>query len=60
MILIHGIETLATLVNAALSERMRVMPAVVVTGVRQTGHVAALAPESSTPRPRSTISAQGA
>jgi hypothetical protein len=34
---IHGIKTLPRLVGAALSERLRVMPAVVVTGGRQTG-----------------------
>jgi predicted AAA+ superfamily ATPase len=34
---IHGIKTLPRLVGAALSERLRVMPAVVVTGARQTG-----------------------
>lgn len=37
MIIIHGMKTLPRLVSAALSERMRVMPAVVVTGARQTG-----------------------
>lgn len=37
MIIIHGVKTLARLVGTALSERMRVMPAVVVTGARQTG-----------------------
>lgn len=37
MIVIHSMKTLPGLVGAALSERIRVMPAVVVTGARQTG-----------------------
>ena len=37
MIIIHCMKTLPRLVGAALSERIRVMPAVVVTGARQTG-----------------------
>jgi hypothetical protein len=37
MIIIHDMKTLPRLVGAALSERIRVMPAVVVTGARQTG-----------------------
>jgi len=37
MTIIHGMKTLPRLVGAALSERMRVMPAAVVTGARQTG-----------------------
>jgi len=37
MIIIHIMKTLPRLVNSALSDRMRVMPAVVVTGARQTG-----------------------
>jgi phage/plasmid-associated DNA primase len=37
MIIIHVIKALPRLVGAALAERMRVMPAVVVTGARQTG-----------------------
>ena len=37
MIIIHSMKTLPRLVNSALAERMRVMPAVVVTGARQTG-----------------------
>ena len=37
MIIIHVMKTLPRLVNSALAERMRVMPAVVVTGARQTG-----------------------
>jgi uncharacterized protein len=37
MIIIHDVNTLPRLVSKALSERMRVMPAVVVTGARQTG-----------------------
>jgi predicted AAA+ superfamily ATPase len=37
MTIIHGMKTLPRLVSAALSERMWVMPAVVVTGARQTG-----------------------
>src|SRR5216684_4673218 len=37
MIIIHGMKTLPRLVGAALSERIRGMPAVVITGARQTG-----------------------
>jgi hypothetical protein len=37
MIIMHHMKALPRLVSAALSERMRVMPAVVVTGARQTG-----------------------
>jgi predicted AAA+ superfamily ATPase len=37
MINIHHVKTLPRLVGAALSERLRVMPAVVVTGARQAG-----------------------
>src|SRR5215471_9686687 len=37
MVIIHRMKTLPRLVGAALSERLRVMPAVVVTGARQTG-----------------------
>ncbi len=37
MIIIHAMETLPRLVESALAERLRVMPAVVVTGARQTG-----------------------
>lgn len=37
MTIIHGMKTLPRLVGTALSERLRVMPAVVVTGARQTG-----------------------
>jgi predicted AAA+ superfamily ATPase len=37
MTIIHGIKTLPRLVCTALSELLRVMPAVVVTGARQTG-----------------------
>jgi uncharacterized protein len=37
MIIIHGVKTLPRLVGTSLSERMRVMPAIVVTGARQTG-----------------------
>ena len=37
MTIIQGMKTLPRLVSAALSERMRVMPAVVVAGARQTG-----------------------
>lgn len=39
MIIIHGVNssTLPRLVTAALTERLRVMPAVVLTGARQTG-----------------------
>lgn len=34
---IHGVDTVPRLVGAALSDRLRVMPAVVLTGARQTG-----------------------
>ena len=37
MIIIHGVKTLPRLVGSALAERLRVMPATVVTGARQTG-----------------------
>jgi hypothetical protein len=37
MIIIHNVKTLPRLVGGALAARMRVMPAVVVTGARQTG-----------------------
>jgi hypothetical protein len=37
MIIMHGMKTLPRLVSPALAERLRVMPAVVVTGARQTG-----------------------
>ena len=37
MNIIHRMRTLPRLVGAALAERLRVMPAVVVTGARQTG-----------------------
>ena len=37
MIIIHHVKTLPRLVATALAERLKVMPAVVVTGARQTG-----------------------
>jgi uncharacterized protein len=37
MIIIHCMKTLPRLVGTALAERLRVMPAVIVTGARQTG-----------------------
>jgi len=37
MIIIHGMKPLPRLVSGALAERLGVMPAVVVTGARQTG-----------------------
>jgi uncharacterized protein len=37
MIIIHDVNTLPRLLQSALAERLRVMPAVVVTGARQTG-----------------------
>lgn len=37
MIIIHGVNTLPRIVSQALTERLRVMPAVIVTGSRQTG-----------------------
>src|SRR6187401_2335718 len=37
MIIIHYMNRLPRLVEPALAERLRVMPAVVVTGARQTG-----------------------
>jgi uncharacterized protein len=37
MIIMHAMKTLPRLVSSALADRLRVMPAVVVTGARQTG-----------------------
>ena len=37
MIIIHAVKVLPRLVGVALAERLRVMPAVVITGARQTG-----------------------
>ena len=37
MIIMHGVNNLPRLVGKALAERLRVMPATVVTGARQTG-----------------------
>jgi uncharacterized protein len=37
MIIMHGMKTLPRLVGNALADRLRVMPAVVVTGARQAG-----------------------
>lgn len=37
MIIIHAVKPLPRLVGPALAERLRVMPAVVITGARQTG-----------------------
>src|SRR5690349_20469911 len=37
MIIIHGMDAVPRLVGGALRERLRVMPAVVLTGARQTG-----------------------
>ncbi len=37
MTIIHAMNALPRLVSAALTERLRVMPAVVVIGARQTG-----------------------
>ena len=37
MIIIHDVKTLPRLVETALAERLRVLPAVVLTGARQTG-----------------------
>jgi len=37
MNIIHAVKTLPRLVDEALAARLRVMPAVVLTGVRQTG-----------------------
>jgi uncharacterized protein len=37
MTIIHGVETLPRLVGPALAERLKVMPAVVLTGPRQSG-----------------------
>jgi predicted AAA+ superfamily ATPase len=37
MFIIHGVNTFPRLVARSLRERLRVMPAVVVTGARQTG-----------------------
>lgn len=47
MIIMHGVKKLPRLVETALAERLRVMPAVVITGARQAGKstlVATLAP----------------
>jgi len=37
MIIIHSVAILPRIVGTALSKRLKVMPAVVVTGARQTG-----------------------
>ena len=37
MIITHPVATLPRIVGTALAQRLRVMPAVVVTGARQTG-----------------------
>lgn len=37
MTIMHGMKTLPRLVGNALADRLRVMPAMVVTGARQTG-----------------------
>src|SRR5581483_4834988 len=37
MIIIHGVKPLPRLVESVLAERLGVMPAVVVTGARQSG-----------------------
>jgi predicted AAA+ superfamily ATPase len=37
MDIVHAVNTLSRLVGTALVDRLRVMPAVVVTGARQTG-----------------------
>jgi predicted AAA+ superfamily ATPase len=37
MIIMRGVKTLPRLVSTALADRLRVMPAVVITGARQTG-----------------------
>jgi hypothetical protein len=37
MIVIHAMDTLPRLIEPALQERLRAMPAVILTGARQTG-----------------------
>lgn len=46
MIVIHAVKTVPRLVETALSERLRVMATVVVTGARQTGKRTLTATES--------------
>ncbi len=50
MIIIHGMKALPRLVETALAERLRVMPAVVVTGARQTGKSTLVAERIPGPR----------
>ena len=50
MIIIHGMKALPRLVERALAERLRVMPAVVVTGARQTGKTTLVAERIPGPR----------
>jgi hypothetical protein len=50
MIIIHAVKTLSRLVESALVERLRVMPAVVVTGARQTGKSTLVADRVPGPR----------
>lgn len=55
MVIIHGMETLPRLVETALAERLRVMPAVVVTGARQTGKSTLAAERTAGARRYSTL-----
>jgi hypothetical protein len=55
MIIIHAMETLPRLVEPALAERLRVMPAVVVTGARQTGKTTLAAERVSGARRYATL-----
>lgn len=55
MDIIHDMETLPRLVEAALAERLRVMPAVVVTGARQTGKSTLAAQRTAGTRRYSTL-----
>lgn len=50
MTIIHGMKALPRLVETALAERLRVMPAVVVTGARQTGKSTLVAERIPGPR----------
>jgi uncharacterized protein len=55
MIIIHAMETLPRMVEPALAERLRVMPAVVVTGARQTGKSTLVAQRMSGARRYATL-----
>jgi predicted AAA+ superfamily ATPase len=55
MDIIHAMKTLPRLVEPALAERLRVMPAVVVTGARQTGKSTLAAERVRGPRRYATL-----